>query len=123
MNNKFFKSTLAALGLSLLLGCQTTPPPYAGGLGADGLPAARYRIGGGLNVKFTAPVKGLAYVVEDTSHKLLSTTQLNEKDDFENAMDLTGEETQQNLAKYGINVNAAKFSVYFVPVIEPKEKE
>ena len=123
MNNRFFKSALAALGLALLPGCQTTPPPYAGGLGTDGLPAARYRMGGGLNVKFTAPVKGMAYVVEDTSHKLLATTQLNENDDFENAMDLSDDETQRNLAKYGINVNAAKFSVYFVPVIQPKEKE
>ena len=73
------------VGLGLFVaGCATQPGVGGDGrFSKDGIPHERYLVGGGLNVSYTAPCDGTAYLVDASSKKYVSTESLKAGKDFE----------------------------------------
>ena len=98
--------------LALSMGCQT---PGKHGLNADGLPSAKYLVGGGPSIDWTAPADGVAYFADATSRKMIQTKSLDEGKRFEVEMELTDEDVLRTLKNLGIDPQKAKFQLYFIP--------
>lgn len=108
------KATMFAIisaGL-LVSGCATTG---GGAFRSDGVPAKEYYVGGGYQVYYSAPVAGTAYLVEESSGKLLVTESLRSGEMFTCDFDPTSEESQSIFKTLGIEPAQAKLSLYFVP--------
>ena len=97
---------------TLLLGCALSPK-YTD----NGIPDARYLLGGGEVYKGIAPKDGTFIVVEQTSQKILSTRPVKKGKDLYYQIQ---EETLKNdpkgfKKKYGIPFSKARFRAYFIP--------
>lgn len=79
---------------------------------SSGIPAARYQVGGGFEIDFTAPADGTVYVVDQASKRILAMESLEEGDSFSFNFFNAGEE----YSALGL-VPSAKISLYFVPVL------
>ena len=113
---------LAAVVLSSLLcaaGCGLYPIHSTdSGVMSGGIPAARYQVGGGFEIDYTAPADGTVYVVDQTSKRILTMESLEEGDNFSFSFFAYGDE----YSALGL-VPSAKIALYFVPVsTQPEEK-
>ena len=79
----------------------------------DGLPHDRYRVGGGFQASFTAPVDGVAYVAETVQGRLIVTEGLEQGNDFELS---GGIDPKQFEEAVGVKPSEAQFTLYFVPL-------
>lgn len=75
----------------------------------DGLPSPRWQVGGGLEIEYTAPVDGIAYVVDQTSGRFLVTETIEAGEEFDFSL---LNDVDQGL--YGITP-ASRVVLYFVP--------
>ena len=76
----------------------------------NGIPSARWQVGGGLDVSYTAPQDGNVYVVDQQTQRFLVTKSVEEGDNF------TFGSSTQEYDVLGIDPHTAKIVVYFVPV-------
>lgn len=108
MKSKFavLLSCAAALLIGISTGCQTSRT-----MSNNGVPSKNYLVGGGYNVDFTAPAKGIAYVVEETTQRVIQLKSMDRDDRFRAEID-NGEDSEKIL---GIKPSAARFTFYFVP--------
>lgn len=101
----------------LLTGCSNLQPQFD----ANGIPAPRYRVGGGYEIDYRAPATGTAVVVEDTSHRVWVTQSVDELESFSFRISADDSDLHERL---GQNAGEAKFSLYFVPAkVQPETKE
>jgi hypothetical protein len=102
---KKIEVTFATVLLVFLVGCATRLP---------GFPGARL-VGGGLNIKWEAPAKGTAYLVERKSGKIIETRTLAAREAF--TFDATDREDQERVkVQFGNAVPPdGDFKLYFVP--------
>ncbi len=108
-----FTSTTVLAGL-LLTGCSSWQPQFD----PNGIPAARYRVGGGFEIDYRAPATGTAMVVEETSRRVWVTQSLDELETFSFRMEAGDPALHERL---GPNAGQASFSLYFVPAKEQPE--
>ncbi len=106
---------VALTGL-LFTGCSNLQPQFD----ANGIPAARYRVGGGFEIDYRAPVTGTAVVVEDTSHRVWVTQSVDELESFTFRISADDADLHERL---GPNASAATFSLYFVPANAKQRNE
>lgn len=95
----------------LLTGCQAMGEPAA--FDADGIPHERYYVGGGLRIKYTAPVDGTAYFVDNNLPKIIMTESLEKGEAFSISGGATEPEEYQQMM--GAPIKDAKLALYFVP--------
>jgi len=100
---------ILVLGMIGVAGCGPEP---TGPFRSSGLPSKEYLVGGGFIITWLAPEDGTAYVVEETTTKILQTgfLQKGEKIDFH--MGLEPDEFERIM---GIKLGEATFNLYFVP--------
>ncbi len=73
-----------------------------------------YLVGGGLEIDWAAKEKGTAYLVEETTNKVLKTQSLEEGGKF--AFSIVGIEGEEQFeALFGVKLADAEFSLYFIP--------
>lgn len=108
----------SAAGLAGLLftGCSSLQPQFD----ANGIPAARYRVGGGYEIDYRAPATGTAVVVEDTSHRVWVTQSVDELESFTFRISADDPDLHERL---GQNASEAKFSLYFLPAKSKLQNE
>ncbi len=106
---------MALTGL-LFTGCSSLQPEFD----ANGIPAARYRVGGGFEIDYRAPATGTAVVVEDTSRRVWVTQSLDELETFTFRISADDPDLHERL---GQNASAAKFSLYFLPTNAKQRNE
>lgn len=106
-------SAVALTGL-LITGCSSLQPPFD----ANGIPAARYRVGGGFDIDYHASATGTAVVVEDTTRRIWVTESIEEGDSFRFQIRADDSDLHERL---GQNASEAKFSLYFLPA-NPKQR-
>lgn len=99
----------AILLIGISTGCQTS-----GTMSSNGVPAKKYLVGGGYNINFNAPAKGIGYVVEETTRRVIQLKSLDKDDRFKVEIECD-DETEKVL---GIKPSAARFTFYFVPEAE-----
>lgn len=99
----------AILLIGISTGCQTS-----GTMSSNGVPAKIYLVGGGYNIDFDAPTKGIGYVVEETTQRVIQLKSLDKDDRFKVEIE-NGDDTEKVL---GIKPSAARFTFYFVPQAE-----
>ena len=76
----------------------------------DGMPSERYLAGGGLNINYTAPSNGTAYVIDASSKKYIITKPLKENHLFTFEVPDTALFTE-----LGLDVSQVSIKLYFVP--------
>lgn len=103
---------LSAAFCVTLTGC-VYPKPNP--MQSDGIPMPKYLVGGGFQLKYTAPVDGTLYVADSHSSKMLITESLKADDTFEQTFDLADRDTKDGLKALGIELSAAKLQLYFIP--------
>ena len=72
-----------------------------------------YRVGGGFQIKYTAPEDGTAVLVDKKSGKTVQTESLKAGQDF--TFHPSTEDCEVQLAKMGIDLKKADFVLYFHP--------
>jgi hypothetical protein len=104
------KIMLAVIGCSLALstGCQSP-------LKSNGMPSAKYLVGGGPAIDWRAKCDGIVYYVDATTQKIIQTKTVTQGENYEMELDLTDEEVKQTMKLIGIDLQKAKFQLYFVP--------
>ena len=100
---------VSALVLAIATACQTSKA-----LNSSGIPSKKFLIGGGYNIDFTAPTIGIGYVVEEQSRRVIILKSLDKNERFRSEMELNDEEAQH----LGIKASMARFTFYFVPLLE-----
>jgi hypothetical protein len=103
-------SVAAMLLIAVATGCQTSKA-----YNSNGVPSNKYIIGGGYQIDFTAPCKGVAYAVEAKSQKVLQLKSLDKGERFNFEVDAQNEDFEKTL---GIKRSDARFAFYFVPIEE-----
>ena len=108
------KRTLFITGLLILCGtlwsgCQSGSNTA---FGFGGLPKEQYRVGGGFDIEYTAPVDGTFYLVDQNSGKFVITEAVTEGDTFDFSIDPTN---LDEAMAYGIDIRNSKLILYFVP--------
>ena len=93
-----------------LLGCRTASP-----FAKDGIPKQCYRVGGGVELYYRAPVTGTIWFVEDNSRTIISSKSLEPGKVFSESVDPRSEGWREDLETLGIYPSDARFSLYFVP--------
>ena len=79
-----------------------------------GVFSKEYYIGGGYEIKWTAKETGTAFLVEETTKKILKTESLEEGADFVMSLEgIRGDEEFETL--FGVKLAEAQFSLYFIP--------
>lgn len=76
----------------------------------EGLPHKKFLIGGGFEIKYTPNMQGIAYWVDETTKKILSTVTVKPDEEV-----VFGEHNNTFDASYGIRLEDAKLSLYFIP--------
>jgi len=114
-NADVIKLLLLSITAAVITGCMSESP-----IGANGIPAKKYLVGGGLAIEWVAPTNGTAYLVEERSKKILQTKSLIEGDKFDSSIDPTTAAVAQWDELLGTRILTAKLSLYFVPA---KEKD
>jgi len=108
------KQYLLKLVVTILIG---TVIIVIGGCGANrqfranGLPGRQYLVGGGMEIAWTTPARGTAYLVEENTCRIVRTEYLEEGGEFYMS-DVDPEEFEKAL---GITTGDARLSLYFVP--------
>lgn len=106
-------SAVALTGL-LITGCSNLQSPFD----ANGIPAARYRVGGGFDIDYLAPTTGTAVVVETTTHRVWVTQSVERGELFSFHLSADDSDLHERLSQ---NASEAKFSLYFLPA-NPKQR-
>jgi len=96
------------LAILTMVGCGS-----GGVLNRDGLPAKKYLVGGGLMIEWKASESGTAYLVEETTKKILLTQSVEKGEDVSFSPGSDSQEESESLL--GIKLADAKFSLFFVP--------
>ena len=100
------------LGSLVLAGCGS-PMGQTGDFDGNGVPHQKYLVGGGMQIEWTAPQPGTAYLVENHSEKILMTKSLDTDDEFEfSAGSAEPEDIKQ---AFGIEMSELKLALYFIP--------
>jgi len=89
-------------------------------LGRDGLPSKKYLVGGGFSINWIAPQAGIAYLVEETTGKILMTKSLQADEVFDIELPSAPEEAKEFL---GIEMADVKLSLYFIPSAQKKASQ
>jgi hypothetical protein len=84
-----------------------------------GIPAKEYLVGGGFEIRYTAPADGTSYWVEETHAKVLATKSVTEGDDIEFKVEM--EDPNEFAMWAGIEPAKARLSLYFIPHRETAE--
>lgn len=107
----------AVIFMFFISGCATVVSDSAEPFGRDKLPKQRYLVGGGLEINWTAPADGTAYIVKrgPGGNKLLSTEWLAVGGTFVFSVDVNNREVIEQFEKViGCKIGEAEFSLYFV---------
>lgn len=78
----------------------------------SGIPTKEFLVGGGFQIKYTAPAEGAVYWVEETTSKILETRSVTDDEDVEFKMDVEADEFKQSI---GVEMAKARLSLYFIP--------
>ena len=108
---------LAVLAVIVLTGCKAEMVSDTDGdFNSKGLPNSRYFIGGGLEIVWTAPQEGTAYLVEENTGKFIITKSLEADEKF----DFSPGNVKPQEAKeiFGVEMSKLKFCLYFIPTEE-----
>jgi len=99
------------VGLLMIAGCSTTAFS-----GRTGVPQGAKAVGGGFAIDWEAPTAGTAYLVEETSGKIIETESLDEDETFEFDADLSIDEVVRTLEQVmGVDISKARLVLYFKP--------
>lgn len=104
---------VSLVSVLVLSGCATVG--MSGAFDDEGLPKKQYYVGGGFNLNYVPPVSGMAYVVEETSRKLIMTESVREGRFFSFDIDPSKDSHVTRLEAMGIDVTTAQLGLYFVP--------
>lgn len=101
---------LAFFVLMTVNGCVSSNPDF----NQFSIPKKSYLVGGGFNIQYTAPCSGVAYWVEESTHKILETQSLkaHEKCEFSGQPDTIS-------SALGIDKTEIKLTLYFIPDFNP----
>ena len=114
------KKKCITMGILLCLiftiaGCSGLSVSSNKGFTEEGLPQKKYLIGGGFEIKYTPNEYGTAYWVDETTKKILSMVSVKPNEEI-----IFGENNNTFRTSYGISVENAKLSLYFIPNNKPK---
>ncbi|HNS18872.1 MAG TPA: hypothetical protein PKH24_00155 [Sedimentisphaerales bacterium] len=99
------------VGLLMIAGCSTTAF-----LGRAGVPRGAKVVGGGFAIDWEAPTAGTAYLVEETSGKIIETRSLDEDETLDFDVDLSDDEVVQVFERItGVEMKKARLVLYFKP--------
>jgi len=115
IRKEVIKLLILGIVVVVIAGCMSNGP-----IGADGIPAKKYLVGGGFAIEWVAPTNGTAYLVEERGKKIIQTKSLVEGDKFDVSIDPTIAAAAQWDEILGTRILAAKLLLYFVPA---KEKD
>ena len=101
-------SGVVVLVVLTMVGCGS-----GGVLNRDGLPSKKYLVGGGLMIEWKASESGTAYLVEETTKKILITQWVEKGEDVD--FSPGGESQEEVEGLLGIKLADAKFSLFFIP--------
>jgi len=104
---------VSSCALAFLLGCQS--PQGTSPLTLNGMPAAKYLVGGGPAINWTATSDGVVYFADATTRKIIQTKSVEDGDRYEMELELTDEEVLGSLKNMGIDPQKATFQLFFVP--------
>ena len=107
MKPRNLKLVLGAVACALTVACVTHSP-----FTTEGIPNAKYLVGGGFQMQYVAPTAGTALVVEESTSKILTTRTLDEGEMFDFEVDL---EPDDFVTTLGISMSDARIALYFVP--------
>ena len=94
-------------------GCMSMRPYSGKDFDSKGLPNQKYLVGGGLQIEWVAPEAGTAYLVEETTGKIVMTKSMQPGDKFEfNPGQADPKEAKEI---FGVEMSELKFSLFFVP--------
>ena len=100
---------ILVLGIIGIAGCGSE---QTGPFRSSGLPSKKYLVGGGFMITWLAPEDGTAYVVEETTTKILQTEFLQKGEKFKFSLGFKPDEFERIM---GIKLGEATFNLYFVP--------
>ena len=100
------------LGSLTLAGCGAMYGP-TGDFDGNGIPHKKYLVGGGLQIEWTAPQPGTAYLIETHTSKIIMTKSL----DTDEEIEFSAESAEPEFVKraLGMELSELKFSLYFIP--------
>jgi hypothetical protein len=103
---------LVAITLVTLGGCCY---PQPGPMQSTGIPQFKYLVGGGFQLKYTAPVDGTVHVADSISDTMLMTESLNAGETFSQSLDPTVQNTKEGFKALGLDLSNVRLKLYFVP--------
>ena len=111
------KALLWVIGSLILFagGCATNSVGGGSVFDAEGVPLARYYVGGGLHIEYKAPQAGTVYLVETHSKTILGTRSLETGQVFDVTLDISSDDVHMALKSSGVDPLKCKFALYFVP--------
>lgn len=111
-NRQVNAKVVAVVGLMLVAaGCSTMGPLRGGDL-----PRGAKVVGGGFQIDWEAPTAGTAYLVEETSGKIITTESLDEDETFEFQADLSDADMMAVFEQVtGVDIETARLVLYFKP--------
>jgi hypothetical protein len=109
---KVINSYVGVLAVILFMatGCSVFRQKNDGIATRGGLPDAKWQVGGGFAIDFTAPEDGMAYVVDLSAKRYLVTESLSNGENFSFWPD-----TEEDFKAAGIDPAKANIAFYFVP--------
>ena len=81
----------------------------------NGLPKEEYYVGGGYDLNYRAPERGVVYVIEANSGKIIQSKSLSKNTSFDLPIDPADTTHQTRLKAMGIDPVNMKLRMYFVP--------
>jgi hypothetical protein len=100
-------------GAMILAGCGSMRTYSGKDFDSKGLPNQKYLVGGGLQIEWVAPQKGTAYLVEETTGKIVMTKSLQPGDTFEFSPGQADPKEAKEV--FGVDMSELKFFLFFVP--------
>jgi len=113
---KFLFGAFVVLVIMFLAGCSSMTYDKDANFDSDGLPNHKYLVGGGLDIEWKAPTAGTAYLVEESTKKIIKTDYLDPEEEIEFSPGKIDEEEAKKF--FGIELNKLKFSLYFIPTTQ-----
>lgn len=111
--NRTFLVIFFVLTAVVFAGCGTSMLSSTGDFNSNGLPKQKYFVGGGLDIDWVAPQAGTAYLVEETTGKIIMTKSLEADDTFDFSTGSAEPEGAKEI--FGVEMSKLKFSLYFIP--------
>ena len=113
---RYLFGSIVVLAIMILSGCSSMPSSRGGDFNSKGLPYSKYKVGGGLDIKWSVPARGTAYLVEEKTGKIVMTKSYSPGQEFKFSPGSSEPEKFEEI--FGVEVSESKFSLYFIPAVK-----